>query len=124
MDPHRECTRKRSLSATGYRLLATAYQLFCVTHCRIPTAHWVRILRTASTICSFCHTKAIAVRWRAIRSDDVVAQDTVDVDTTAEGGIDARLTALETKIDVKLEPIRRDLAVIKHAVKEILLRLR
>jgi hypothetical protein len=53
-----------------------------------------------------------------------VAQDTVDVDTTAERGIDARLGAIEAKIDVKLEPIRRDLAVIKHAVKAILLRLR
>ena len=53
-----------------------------------------------------------------------MAEDTVDVDTTAEEGIDARLTAIETKIDAKLEPIRRDLAVIKHAVKELLLRLR
>ena len=71
-----------------------------------------------------CHAKATLAQWRAIRSDYVVAQDTVDVDTTAEDGIDARLTAIETKIDVKLEPIRRDLAVIKHAVKAILLRLR
>src|SRR5215213_9413255 len=70
-----------------------------------------------------CHAKASTFSWRALRIDEVVAQDTLDADTTAESGIDARLTAIETKIDVKLEPIRTDLAVIKHAVKAILLRL-
>jgi hypothetical protein len=33
-------------------------------------------------------------------------------------------TKLDTRFDAKLEPIKRDLAVIKHAVKAILLRLR
>jgi hypothetical protein len=44
-----------------------------------------------------------------------------------EGRLDLKLAnlegTLETKTDARLEPIKRDLAVIKHAVKVILTRL-
>jgi len=107
--------------ATSYQVPATAYLCHTLRHrdgaLGSDSAYYVEGLIV-------CHVKAPTFSWRAIRIDEVVAQDTLDADTTAESGIDARLAAIEMKIHVKLEPIRRDLAVIKHAVKEILLRRR
>lgn len=51
-----------------------------------------------------------------------MAEEILETGSTSDDGVDVKLAAIESKLDGKLELIRRDLAVIKHAVKALLLR--